>query len=146
MFNTCFLLALYLLLASVWEYEGGAFTEISISDLVCRSPYPEISGHYISVAISEHRKYRRGSYLMLLIVNHGTILPSADILHLSTAIKLYMHIITTHVQLWWHHSQCVFSCHVRGTYIMLTTFVYMWLDFGKPTKLLPRPIPFYWPS
>ena len=29
---------------------------------------------------------------MLLIVSHGTILPSADTLHLSTAIKLYMHI------------------------------------------------------
>ena len=56
---------------------------------------------------------------MLLIISHGTILPSADILYLSTAqLKLYVHI---------QHScgdtiHSVFH-HVHSTYIMVTTTV-----------------------
>ena len=99
----------FLLSASVnpwfWTIDSVSQEKHNVSAYTCfcTSSIPRNQWPLYRSCISEQRKYRRGPDLMILIISHGTILSSADILHLSTAKAIRAH--TT--QLWWLHSQCV---------------------------------------
>ena len=90
--------------------------------ILATTTYTEISGHYIGHAsVNIENTLRREPNLMLLIISHRTILPSADILHLSIA-KLYVHIQHYCTLVVTPLTAC-FATYTAHSYIMLTTTV-----------------------
>ena len=73
--------------------------------------------------VSEHRECRRKAYLMVLIVSHCTIYPSAGIVHLSTCNAISVHIRNTLVMM--PPTLCIITYMVHT--IMLNTTMVMYI-------------------